>query len=284
MALIFWNLNLLHHILITRFNLATGGREAGLRARPGWLEGRFDLFERICLPSVAAQDEQAFDWILYFDESTPGWARERLDALRPIRDFHACYTGLFDHHGWARTVRTLIGEPQPGRVLITSNLDNDDALARDYVSRVQAAARFHADKPRFAVNLPDGLVLADDALYAHRHLNNAFASLIEPDDANFATIKTIRHMELPDHAAIVQTEGPPAWIQLVHDGNVSNRIRGNRVGPALAQGRFPAEMLAGITQPSPVARALEGCVVAPLRKLRDIALVVFRRIVRAAPR
>lgn len=270
------------HVLITRFNLATGGREAGLRARPGWLEGRFDLFERICLPSVAGQDEQAFDWILYFDEATPEWARDRLDALRPMRDFHACYTGLFDHRGWARTVRMVIGEPQPGRVLISSNLDNDDALARDYVARVQAAARHYAGKSRFAVNLPDGLVLAGDALYAHRHLHNAFANLVEPDDANFATVKTIRHMELPDHAEVVQAEGPPAWIQLVHDGNVSNRIRGNRVGPALAKSRFPAEILAGIVPPSPARRTLEGCIVAPLRKLRDLAVAMVRRVVQAS--
>lgn len=271
---------MLRHILITRFNLATGGREAGLRARPGWLERRFDLFERICLPSVAAQDEQAFDWILYFDEATPGWARDRLEALRRTRHFHVFYTGLFDHRGWARSVRGLIGEPLPGRVLITSNLDNDDALARDYVARVQAAARFHADKPRFAVNLPDGFVLAGDALYAHRHFQNAFTNLIEPDDANFATVKTIRHMELSDHVEVMQAEGRPAWIQLVHDGNVSNRIRGRRVDPGQAEGRFPSGIMDAAAPPSPVSRALEGWLLSPLRNLRDSLFAALGRMAR----
>jgi hypothetical protein len=271
---------LLHHTLISRFNLATPGREAGFRTRPGWLEERFALFERFCLPSVAAQTCQAFDWIVFFDDQTPDWARETAERLQAVRPFHALYTPLFDNQGWARAVRAVAGPSVPARLLVTSNLDNDDALGFDYVERVQRAARTHFTGARFAVNVPDGYVLADCALYAHRHVQNAFTNLVEPDDAAFATTMTIRHMELSDHVPVVQAQGPAGWLQVVHGGNVSNRIRGRRIGGEEARRQFPANVLGEIAEPSVTARLVEALLAAPARALRDRAFALARRIVR----
>lgn len=272
----------LRHVLITRFNLATAGREVAFRERPGWLESRFELFERHCLPSVAAQSEQAFDWIVYFDEHTPGWARDRIARLQDVRAFRACYTALFDASGWARTVRETIGEPVAGRVIVTSNLDNDDGLAVDHIARVQQAVRqggTERDGARYAVNVPNGYVLQGRALFAHRHLSNAFSNLVEPDDASFATVMTIRHMELHAHVPVVQAEGPGTWLQIVHDGNVSNRVRGRRVGGNHAAGRFAAGVTGPIDDPSPWLAAYESLLAAPFRYFRDKAFALARRIV-----
>ncbi|HMO67998.1 MAG TPA: glycosyltransferase [Novosphingobium sp.] len=270
---------MLHHTLISRFNLATPGREVGFRSRPGWLEERFALFERYCLPSVAAQTCQAFDWIVFFDDQTPDWARDLARQLQAVRPFHALYTPLFDNDGWARAVRTTAGPPVPGRLLVTSNLDNDDALGFDYVERVQQAARQHFSGARFAVNLPDGYVLADRALYAHRHVQNAFTNLVEPDDEAFTTTMTIRHMELADHVPVIQAHGAAGWLQVVHGGNVSNRVRGRRVGGVEARRCFPAEVLGDIAEPSLAARLTETLLAAPARALRDRAFALARRIV-----
>lgn len=271
---------MLHHTLISRFNLATPGREVGFRTRPGWLEERYALFERYCLPSVAAQTCQDFDWIVFFDDQTPDWARERNARLQAVRPFHALYTPLFDNHGWARAVRTVAGPPVPGRLLLTSNLDNDDALGFDYVERVQRAALAHANGTRFAINVPDGYVLADRAIYAHRHLQNAFTNLVEPDDEAFATTMTIRHMELSDHVPVLQAHGAAGWLQVVHGGNVSNRIRGRRVGGEEARRQFPREVLGDIAEPSLPARLFEAALAAPLRAGRDRAFALARRLVR----
>lgn len=271
---------MLSHTLITRFNLATPGRELAYRTRPGWLEERFALFERYCLPSIAAQTCKDFDWIVYFDEGTPQWARERIERARQVRNFHPCFTGLFDGTGWARTVRAQIGTPQSGRLLITSNLDNDDALSRDYVARIQHAARQNAALGRFAVNVPDGLVLAGSAVFAHRHLQNAFTNLAEPDDDAFATTMTIRHMELADTVPVVQSEGAAGWLQVVHGGNVSNRVRGRRVGKEEAFRQFPQEVLGDIADPSPATRAFETLIAGPLRYARDWAFARIRRKIR----
>lgn len=271
---------MLHHTLITRFNLATPGREIAFRTRPGWLEERFALFERYCLPSVAAQSCQSFDWILFFDDGTPLWAREAATRLQAVRPFHALYTPLFGNDGWAQAVRAVAGPPQPGRLLVTSNLDNDDALAFDYVERVQKAARESARHGRFAVNVPEGCVLSDGALFAHKHLHSAFTNLVEPDDEGFATTMTIRHMELFDHVPVVQAQGPAGWLQVVHGGNVSNRVRGRRIGPKEAGRQFPQSVLGAIATPSLPVRLAEALVLAPLRGARDHAFAFARRIVR----
>lgn len=271
---------MLHHTLITRFNLATPGREVYFRHRPGWLEERFDLFERYCLPGVAAQTCQDFDWIVFLDEHTPDWARETLVRLQAVRPFHAHYSALFGSEGWARAVRMIAGTPVTGRILLTSNLDSDDSLALDYIERVQQTARVNSSGSRFAINVPEGCILADRKLYAHRHAQNAFTNLCEPDDGHFITTMNIRHMELADHVQVIQAEGPPGWLQVVHGGNVSNRIRGRRVGGAEASRQFPMAILGEIIDPSLPVRMAETLAFGPLRALRDHLFAVARRIVR----
>lgn len=271
------------HVLITRFNLPTVGREVAFRTESGWLEQRLDLFERICLPSVAAQSEQRFDWILYFDEQSPRWLRDELAQMARVRPFHPCYTALFDSSGWARTVREVIGGPVAGRAIGTSNLDNDDAIASDYIARVRQAALEGWQGERFAVNVPDGYVLSGERLFLHRHTRNAFTNMIEPDSAALATTMTIRHMELADHVRVVQAEGPPAWVQLIHERNVSNRVRGRQVAAPVGDERFAPALFARVRAPSPVSALFERALIAPLRGARDAVFAVIRKIIRVDP-
>jgi hypothetical protein len=265
------------HVLMTRFNLATPGREAAHRRRNDWLSERFDLFERYCLPSVASQDRQDFRWIVYFDDETPQWARERVDRAREIREFFPYYTGLFDATGWARTVREIIGPPRPGRLIITSNLDNDDGLAISYLSRIRRAAGC-GQPPKFAVNIPDGIVLAGYRTFGHRHRQNAFTNLVERDDHAFVTTMTIRHMDLHRVVPIIQASGTPGWLQVVHGDNVSNKARGKLVDPAQARGWFAPKLLDGARSPGLAEMAIDMAV-APLRSIRDgtfrVARIVF---------
>ena len=263
---------------MTRFNLATPGRESAHRLGEGWLEGRFELFERYCLPSIAAQDSHAFEWLIFFDILTPDWARERIAAGQRVFPFRAVFTELFEAEGWARNVRAVIGPPEPERIVVTSNLDNDDGLANDYMRRVREAAEAGWRGETIAVNVPDGYVLCGPELYFHRHLHNAFTNLVEADTAAIRTTKTIRHMELAEHVPIVQAEGTPGWLQVVHDGNVSNKVRGARVMPP-ADAPFAAGLLDSVTPVSGPVLFWDNRVAAPLRAARDAAFKLARRIV-----
>lgn len=265
----------IRHLVLTRFNLATPGREVAHRLRAGWLEGRFDLFERYCLPAMAAQTEQDFDWIVYFDDHTPDWARARIEGTRQVRNFYPCYTALFEAEGWARTVLARIGDDRRD-VLLTSNLDNDDGLAVDYVARVQTAARGAWAGHSIALNVTNGFVLCGDALYRHRHPSNAFTNLVEGYHAP-RTVNTLRHMEIADHVPLVQVAGPGGWLQVVHDDNVSNRVRGIRVDRVEAARRFPAALMQNVTNPGIAELLIDRIIGGPMRGLRDRAVGAARR-------
>lgn len=270
---------MLKHVLLTRFNLATPGREARLRARPDWLAGRFDLFERYCLPSVAAQTDEDFGWIILYDDQTEDWARQRIAEQQKIVPFRAVFTPMFHGGKWAAFTRLTIGPPQAGRTVVTSNLDSDDGLASDYVARVKRVVAETTLVRPYAINFENGLILHDGAGYWHRHLHNAFTNLVEDDTPAMRASNSVDHMVLFDTVPVVQERGPPAWLQVVHDSNVSNKIRGRllrRIDPAW----FPAAVI-GAPRPVPMLRLLiENGVVAPLRKMRDLAIGIVRPILR----
>jgi hypothetical protein len=265
------------HVIMTRFNLPTPGREASFRNQPDWLDGRMDLFERYCLSMLAAQDCQDFRWIIYFDEATPAPVRDRIEAARKVRPFTPWYTGLFPSEGWRKSVLELLGEDR-GEALLTTNLDNDDGLARDYVSRLHEAARAHWALRPCALNFTNGFIINGPRLFAHRHVSNAFTNLLEPYDERLRTAPAIRHMEVAHYLPVAQIPGPGAWLQVVHGGNVSNRIRGRRVGTAEVNERFPHTLIAGVAQPRRAELLAERLVTGPIRDSRDILVNALRSV------
>lgn len=258
------------HVVMTRFNMPTPGRESTIRSRPGWLAGRFELFERYCLPSIAAQTSRDFHWMVYFDEATPPEFRARIEACRAVFPFIAVFTGFFPGEGWPRSVAQVLGQPTPR--LLTTRFDSDDALAVDHVARLQAAVALAAARPgttRMSFNLTRGVVIEAGRVYAHDHPSNAFASWFEPWDADTRTCMSINHMRMAELGPIEQVGGPPAWLQVVHGGNVSNKVRGRRIAPGTIRGRFPAVVLGDLPDPSATGIALENLLLTPLRDGRD---------------
>jgi hypothetical protein len=268
-------------VILTRFNLATPGRESAIRNQPGWLAGRFELFERYCLPTLAAQTVRDFRWIVYFDEATPAPFRARIEACRRVADFHPYFTPIFPGERWGVSVRGILGA-EGGAVpwLLSTRLDNDDGLAVDFVARVQAAVAGFGAPRRAAFNVTNGYVFDGRRAYALGHPSNAFASLLEPWEAA-RTVSDVQHMRLAEEGPVVQVAGPGGWLQVVHGGNVSNKIRGRRVPPGELAGRFPPAIDLGAPA-SAAAIAAENLVLAPLRGARDRAAGLVRRLRRGA--
>ena len=207
------------HILMTRFNLATPGRESALRNRPGWLTERFDLFERYCLPSVGAQGAARPQWIIYFDIDTPQEFRDRIETLRRQVPFEPYFTGLFPGEGWARSINERFARDTP--LVLTTRLDNDDALASDFSTRLHAAVTEAGAAPGI-YNFTNGYVLGGGALYRFSHAANPFFSCLKPWDDAPVTAPSIHHLNIARQGPVRQIGGEGAWMQVVHDGNVSN--------------------------------------------------------------
>src|SRR4051812_793289 len=71
--------------LFTRFNSRIEYAPGDLGINNSWLAHRFNLFETFCLPSVLAQTQKDFFWILDVDERTPATWLARLEhGLAPL--------------------------------------------------------------------------------------------------------------------------------------------------------------------------------------------------------
>lgn len=263
------------HVVMTRFNMATPGAEQAIRLKPGWLDGRFALFERYCLPSIAAQtaERESFHWMVFFDEATPAEFRARIERARAVFPFVAFFTPIFPAEGWPRAIAETFG-PEPAPWLLTTRFDSDDALAADHVARLHGALETRAPE-RASWNLTNGFVIEEGRVYRHAHRSNAFASWLEPWQGA-RTCMSINHMRMAEHGPVHQIGGPAAWLQVVHGGNVSNKVRGRRVDGALARGRFPDAVLGPLRPASRAEIALENAVLTPLRAARDAAIGLVR--------
>ncbi|MEY3703430.1 MAG: hypothetical protein RLZZ561_1050 [Pseudomonadota bacterium] len=255
------------HIILTRFNVPTKGREADIRAKTGWLERRFDLFERFCLPSVAGQTRRDFSWIIYFDAMTPAPFRARIARAQQCFPF----TALFRDALPLEDVRADVSAQLPngkGRVL-TTRLDNDDALARDFVARVQDAGAMHPTGT--ALNFPNGFSWRKGWVYAARDQSSPFASVVE-DAVEFQTIWARPHAVLGEAFRLIQIEDGPAWLQVIHGDNVTNRIKGRQRPGSVLGDRFTIEPGANMPLPGPFAVLAETLIHYPLRHMREGAI------------
>jgi hypothetical protein len=116
------------------------------------------------------------------------------------------------------------------------------------------------------------------SVYRLAHPSNAFFSVLTPYDTDVVTAPSILHLELSRHGPVTQIEGPGAWLQIVHGGNVSNKIRGTRIAPETMAERFPAGVAAGLRPVSSIALAAENLVPGSLRAARDVVLSIRRRL------
>lgn len=196
-----------------------------MRAQEGWLRNRQVLFEKYCLPAVAGQTQRNFKWIIYLDTQSPQWLRQRITELEKLGIFTPIYRDEVPHDVLLADIHDVTGAE--GDVLLTTNLDNDDGLAVDFVQRLQLAVK---DDTRVAIYLARGLIQQSGKLYSRKDPINAFCSVAESWDSP-STCWSDWHTKLGESMPQVQLFGDPAWLQVIHTGNVSNRVRGIRVSP-----------------------------------------------------
>ena len=249
------------HVILTRFNLPTGGLEGVVRAREGWLRERIELFERFCAPSVAAQQDADVRWIVYLDPASPDWLLDRVAPYAESGLLHPVLRESVDVAALREDISAIV--PDPGDVLLTTNLDNDDGLAVDFCARLAAVV---TEQPRVALYVSRGLVLTPSGLYLLRDRHNAFCSVRE-SWAQPVTSWSEYHNELHRVMPVVELDGPPGWLQVVHGGNVSNRKRGRLVRPAAHSDRFAVPL--DVPEPSRRDLALDRGALAPARAVRD---------------
>lgn len=215
----------MQHFVLTRFNVPFVDRWQEVSRQPGWMTERLDLFERFCLPSMMGQSHRDFQWLIYLDDQTSNANKERMINLTAdAANIELIWTSAEKMDHLADIRNRLKAET---RFVLSTRLDNDDAVHQNFVSDLVAGARNHDNHP-VVFNFPVGLSCRGKRLYSAYDESNAFTSLLSSSD-DLVTIWTTRHRELSRIAPVVQLGIQPRWLQVIHGRNLSNRIKGPRV-------------------------------------------------------
>jgi N-acetylglucosaminyl-diphospho-decaprenol L-rhamnosyltransferase len=262
----------INHVVLTRFNLPSQGVESLIRAKEGWLRERVELFERYCLPSLVNQTTKDFRWIVYLDPESPDWLLDRMavharnGVLVPVLRESVSTSELLED------IRGVVAREEP--VLITTNVDNDDGVAKDFLERIQAVP--HQDG-RVAVYVTEGLVRSSTRLYRLTYARNAFNSVRE-SWSEPVTSWSEWHTELGEKMPVIEIGRDPGWLQVIHGANVSNRVKGRLVSPAPYRDRF-GSLLDDVPEPTLAALLADTLVRRPVRASRDALRTVVKTLV-----
>jgi len=230
------------HYLITQFNCDLYDL--------GWLQRRQPLFERFCLPSVQAQTNKNFEWILVSDARTPPEFKAVLDSYPatviyydfstydwdavapPCNDLEPKMKRAVQLEYIAPVIREYLGTLETEYV-ITTRLDNDDAISVDFIDRIQQEAAKHFEpiiNPKFWLSLPRGYKWCDGFYYPLTSNKNPFCSFVEtPQDliTVYSAVHTLIVNRTPYPCHIVRA-GDPTWLQVITPEAMLNKLMRER--------------------------------------------------------
>lgn len=219
------------HFLITRFNIPASNwkldKNHNQVQNDIWLQKRIDLFERFCLPSVMAQTSKNFKWIVWFDFNSPQILKSKIEEWSQLCcNFVAAYS--YDYDYWQNEgLPKYIKENTASKCdyVITSRLDNDDAISIKAIATIQKA---FVPNDNTIIDLPNGYCynLQTELFSKHTIISSPFISYIE--STNKPKIETVYREGHPawiEKAAFIFVN-ERMWIQVCHDSNIANSQHG----------------------------------------------------------
>lgn len=225
------------HYILTRFNLClwTKDKKRNETRTDEWLRQRFELFERFCFPSVINQTNQNFQWIVLFNANTPDFYKEKIKEYEAkYKQFCPCFVQPNNGRYFVKIFREEIKKrlKKETQRLITTYLDNDDALHKDFIDDVQKVKE-KGQGPAF-ISFIYGLQYYTELNIATRvpFFNNHFISLIEyiNDNWSFRTVYgygshgTVH--KVPNTEMIfIDNPKQDRWIEVVHETNMDNDVK-----------------------------------------------------------
>ena len=220
----------LQHFLLTRFNCKVGYACDDLGISADWLAHRFALFETFCLPSVAAQDYESFFWFIMIDIRTPVFWKLRLRELCKMKNlrFVIIESIKFSNTLVLDSIKSMVREQNA--IIVSTRLDNDDALAKTFISTVmKICAQLTPERTR-VINFPVGLQASSLGARLYKPAKvNPFASVMSPFK-NLMSAFQCPHSNLDSIGQLVQVysdcgkDDTAMWLQVIHSRNIKNRF------------------------------------------------------------
>jgi len=215
------------HYLITRFNLRnpkwTVTKNNELLLTKEWMDERFELFANFCLPSVVAQTQKNFKWLIYFDSGTAEEYRQQISSLINSHPF----IEIFYIDGMPNlipSIKRYLSENSKSEYLITSRIDNDDCISINFIDQVQQQFE---KQDYFAIDFTSGYTLNMDPIMIGKkeHIFNPFISLIEMNK-NPKTVWTNDHNQWKKETSLIHISNNRVWMSVIHTKNKVNEFDG----------------------------------------------------------
>lgn len=249
------------HILLTLFNVRIGHVENPKINALEWLSERLRLFRQITVPAIGSQSRRPDVWLVFFDVGTPHEIRDAVALIAKDLPFlHDVYCDGSE----SETIRQCIaGFVDPAATwLITTRIDNDDAIHPKLLETVQLAVR---QGTREFINPLFGLIVTGPKAYRKRDYSSPFISLSEPA-LGYESVWVGPHHLLSTHGSIRQIMLRDVWVQVVHGGNLANHVRGLRAPrSSIDASLLPSALAQGLSSESTAELLIDNSVGAVVR-------------------
>lgn len=198
------------HFILTRYNHGLYSNDK-IKDKKGWMDRRLELFSK-CSESVVNQRCGNFRWIISIDPKTPNRYFKKISSMtnynsiittREVRDFMKVNVDIMSKKEW----------------VITTRLDNDDILDKDFVKVVQDEFKgveevidvrgWHYDGQRKVESV-------------RRRANSPFLSLVE-NRKGMETCLCHPHTDMPDYfdSRLIDKR---LYTQVIHDDCLMNKM------------------------------------------------------------
>lgn len=222
------------HIISTRFNVPTKSwtttREGHKALSEEWLSDRFNLFTDLCFPSFKNQTNKNFIWLVFFDIHTPEKYLTKIENFKKVfENFNPVFVQDFEEMHSKLLELTASYCNENTKYVISTDIDNDDLLHKDFVNIVQ---KLYKPVHNLVIDLRKGLQITKidvRKIFANEfyEVSNAFVSLVE----SVSDVKTVikdKHTAYRNYVDIVCYDKEPMFIQLIHSNNLVNNTIGTK--------------------------------------------------------
>ena len=185
------------HILITRFDYPSSYKN---------IEERIELFRRFTVPSIQNQLCQEFTWAIKTKLPLADLGVECMDVVA-VSSFQDAYK---------------LG--QGSNRIITTRIDNDDAVHTSYMAKI----RFYAEKVKDGTFIDFNGYCYDsknDKMYrSNKYIKGVspFVSYVESYEGMHGVYRD-NHMKLRNHGEVLKIDSH-VWMQIIHDSNQKNKV------------------------------------------------------------
>jgi hypothetical protein len=221
------------HFIITRYNLVKEDWLEDVEKRKvlddSWTKSRNDLFLKFCLPSVVNQNCLQFKWLIFFQENSNESVQPVLNKLDKYDFVEAVF--LESYEEFQLRLPSIIESYLKKNTtwVLTTRLDNDDALHSDFTLKLQNASK-NVHEPT-VLHFPAGLLLDmafKPRLASAHYPMNQFLSFMEPNiSSEIITVLGREHDRWGKEFKVQEILLNDAWLQITHSRNLSNHHFGH---------------------------------------------------------